>query len=69
LRRRRTKRTLARAATVACLLIIGVLALSFEGGELNAGFRQTVGGRTPRANVQARYSGRMSIRTVSYKLI
>lgn len=32
---RRTKRTLARAATVACLLIIGVLALAFGGGELN----------------------------------
>jgi hypothetical protein len=32
---RRTKRTLARAATVACLLIIGVLAASFGGGEVN----------------------------------
>jgi len=32
---RRTKRTLARAAIVACLLIIGVLAQSFGGGELH----------------------------------
>jgi hypothetical protein len=32
---RRTKRTLARAATVACLLFIGVLAASFGGGEVN----------------------------------
>lgn len=31
----RTKRLLARAATVACLLIVGVLALSVGGGQLN----------------------------------
>lgn len=32
---RKTNRTLARAATAACLLIIGVLAASFGGGEVN----------------------------------
>ncbi len=31
----RIKRTVARAATVACLLIVGVLALSVGGAELN----------------------------------
>ena len=33
--RRPTKRMLAQAATVACLLIIGVLAASFGGGQIN----------------------------------